>query len=75
MRGYGAVMTDIVLSIVVLAAIALVAGAWLLYRRTGVAKQPLLMLLLAAIALANVAIWTVPDEEGAVPLDRIERGG
>ena len=73
-RGYGAVMTDIVLSIVVLAAIALVAGAGLLYRRTGVAKQPLLMLLLAAIALANVAIWTVPDEEGAAPLDRIERG-
>ena len=73
-RGYGAIMTDIVLSVVVLAAIALVAGAWLLYRRTDEAKQPLLMLLLAAIALMNVAIWTVPDEEGAAPLDRIERG-
>lgn len=66
-------MTDIVLSIVMLAAFALLVGAWLLYRRTGVAKQPLLMVLLAVIALANVAIWTVPDAAGDAPLDRIER--
>ncbi|GMM93199.1 hypothetical protein [Qipengyuania sp. MTN3-11] len=67
-------MADIVLSIVVLAAFALLGGAWLLYRRTGVAKQPLLMVLLAAIALANVAIWTVPDRSGDAPLERLERG-
>ena len=68
-------MTDAVLSIVVLAAFALLAGAWVLWKRTGSAKQPLLMVVLAAIALANVAIWTVPDRDGAAPLDRIERGG
>ena len=66
-------MSDVVLSIVVLAAIALFAGAYALHRRTGSAKQPLLMVLLAVIALLNVAIWTVPDGEGKAPLERIER--
>ena len=67
-------MTDIVLSILVLAALALLGGAWLLYRRTGEAKQPLLMVVLALVAMVNVAIWTVPDDEGKAPLDRIEQG-
>jgi len=59
---------DMVLSIVMLAAVALVIGAFLLWRRTGQTKQPLLMLVLAAIAAANVAIWTVPDASGEAPL-------
>lgn len=59
---------DIVLSIVMLAAIALVIGAYALWRRTGQVKQALLMLLLAVIAAANVAIWTVPDASGEAPL-------
>ena len=67
-------MTDIVLSVLVLAAFALLGGAWLLYRRTGEAKQPLLMVVLAVVAMVNVAIWTVPDDEGKAPLDRIEQG-
>ncbi len=67
-------MTDIVLSVLVLAALALLGGAWLLYKRTGQAKQPLLMVILALVAMANVAIWTVPDGEGKAPLDRIEQG-
>ncbi len=66
-------MTDIVLSIVVLAAFALLAGAYVLYRRTGDAKHPALMVFLAIIALANVAIWTVPDDSGTAPLERIEQ--
>ena len=44
-------MTDIVLSIVMLAALALVAGAYALWRRTGDAKNPALMVLLAVIAV------------------------
>ena len=67
-------MTDIVLSVLVLAALSLLGGAWLLYKRTGQAKQPLLMVILALVAMANVAIWTVPDGEGKAPLDRIEQG-
>lgn len=64
-----------VLSILMLAALALVAGAFVLWRRTGSARRPLLMLLLAAIAVANVAIWTLPDAEGTAPLDRLGPDG
>jgi hypothetical protein len=54
---------DTALSIVVLGAFALVLGAIALWRR-GVRRQALLMLLLAAIAAVNVAIWVVPNEDG-----------
>ena len=67
-------MLDLVLSIVVLAAIALLAGAFFLWRRTGNTKNAALMVVLAFIALINVAIWTVPTTDGEAPLDKVERG-
>lgn len=68
-------MLDVVLSLLVLAALALLAGAFVLWRRTGNLRQPLLMVLLAIIGLANVAIWTVPNAAGDAPLDQVQRGG
>ena len=68
-------MTDIVLSIVMLAALALVAGAVVLWRRTGQIKQPALMVLLAVIAVLNVLIWTVPSESGEAPITQIKAAG
>jgi hypothetical protein len=65
-------MTDIVLSIGMLAALALVAGAVVLWRRTGQIKQPALMVLLAVSAVLNVLIWTVPSESGEAPIERIK---
>lgn len=65
-------MVDIVLSIVMLAAILLVLGAFYLWRRTGEAKQPALMVVLAVIAVLNVLIWTVPNADGTSPLDQAE---
>lgn len=59
-----------VLSILVLAAIVLVLGAYALWRRGGSVKQVLLMVLLAAIALLNVAIWTLPDASGEAPASK-----
>ncbi|MFA6218426.1 MAG: hypothetical protein WC692_01465 [Erythrobacter sp.] len=67
-------MLDAVLSLLVLAAIVLVIGAILLWRRTGNAKNALLMVLLAVVALVNVAIWTLPDASGEAPLDKLEQG-
>ncbi len=67
-------MLDAVLALTVLAAVLLLLGAFALWRRTGEARQPLLMVLLAAIALINVAIWTLPDAGGEAPLDRVEQG-
>lgn len=68
-------MTDIVLSIVMLAALALVAGAVVLWRRTGQVKQPALMLLLAVIAVMNVLIWTIPTSTGEAPITQIKQQG
>ncbi|MEP5937268.1 MAG: hypothetical protein ABJ239_02980 [Erythrobacter sp.] len=65
-------MMNIVLSIVMLAAIALFVGAIVMWRRGAPPKQPLLMILLALIALANVAIWTVPDSSGDAPIDQVD---
>jgi hypothetical protein len=32
------------------------------------------MVLLAVVALANVAIWVLPDAGGDAPLDKLEQG-
>ena len=61
---------DTVLSIVMLAAIALLGGAFWLWRRQGLVKQVWLMIMLAVVMLVNVAIWTIPDEGGAALVDR-----
>jgi hypothetical protein len=65
-------MTDIVLAIVMLAVFALVAGAFVLWRRTGEAKNPALMVLLAVIAVINVLIWTVPAPDGKAPIEQVK---
>jgi hypothetical protein len=52
------------LSLMVLATIALIAGAIYLWRARGLRKQALLMAVLAAVMAINVAIWTIPNETG-----------
>jgi hypothetical protein len=59
---------DTVLSILTLAATALVLGAISLWRRGGMRKQAILMLVLAAVMAANVAILTLPGSDGEAPL-------
>ncbi|MEM7702890.1 MAG: hypothetical protein AAF251_13200 [Pseudomonadota bacterium] len=68
-------MSDIVLGLVMLAAFALCGGAYALWKRTGEAKQPILMLVLAVIAVLNVLIWTVPDADGNAPKDQLNEAG
>ncbi|QIG53418.1 hypothetical protein G6N82_03990 [Altererythrobacter sp. BO-6] len=64
---------NLVLSIVMLAAGTLLVGAFVLWRRGVPLKQPLLMVLLAVIAIVNVLIWTLPDASGDAPLDRVQQ--
>lgn len=52
------------LSLLVLTAIALAAGAIYLWRSRGLRKQAVLMALLAAVLAVNVAIWTLPNRHG-----------
>ena len=56
-------MMNVVLSLVMFASLALLAGAVVLFRR-GLRKQPALMLLLAAILVANAVIWSLPNDRG-----------
>ena len=57
-------MLAAVMSIMVLAAIILLLGAFALWRRGGARRQVALMVLLAVILAGNVAIWAVPDDQG-----------
>jgi len=57
-----------VLSIMVLAAIALLGGALWLWRNGGSQRQIALMLLLAVIIAGNVAIWVLPGADGNAPM-------
>lgn len=59
---------EIALSLLVFAAIALVIGAIVLWRKGGSRKQIGLMLLLAVIMAVNVGIWTLPDASGKAPI-------
>jgi len=61
-------MLDTALSLMMLAMVALAAGAVFLWRR-GERKRPVLMLVLAAVMAANVVIWTLPGKGGAALTD------
>ena len=65
-------MLDVVLSLLVLAAIALLIGAFVLWRRGGTTKQAGLMVMLAVVMIVNVLIWTLPDADGVAPVERAE---
>ena len=56
-----------VLSVLMLACIALLIGAIVLYRRRGLVKQVWLMAALATVLAVNVAIWVVPTDGGTAP--------
>lgn len=62
---------DLALSLVMFAALALIAGAVFLWFKRRARKQALLMLVLAAVMLGNVAIWTVPGADGEAPIDQV----
>jgi hypothetical protein len=51
------------LSLLVLTTIALVCGAVILLRR-GMRRQGWLMLILAVVMALNLAIWTIPTQNG-----------
>ncbi|APE29190.1 hypothetical protein [Aurantiacibacter gangjinensis] len=61
-------MFDLILSIIILAAIALFIGAVVLWRK-GVRKQAGLMALLSFVMIANAAIWLAPMEDGTTPAE------
>ena len=65
-------MLSAVLSILVLAVFGLVGGAAYLWRKPGMRRQALLMLVAAAVAVVNIGIWTLPDGEGDSPIGLLD---
>lgn len=57
-------MTAAILSVAMLGGFALFWGAWKLWRREGASRKLWLMAAAALVLFANVAIWTVPDDQG-----------
>jgi hypothetical protein len=57
-------MTNILLSIATVAALLLMYGALRLWRRDGAGRQPLLMVITALVILTNIAILTIPNNDG-----------
>jgi hypothetical protein len=67
-------MLDTALSLLMLAAVALVGGAVFLLRR-GERKRPVLMLTLAGVMVMNLIIWTLPDKSGSTLAEAAKQGG
>jgi len=61
------ISADLILSLLMLLAIALVVCAIARWRREGSVRQVWLMLIAAAVMLANVAIWALPGGADNVP--------
>ena len=58
------------LSVLVLACIAMLLGALALWRRSGSGRQVWLMLVLAAVLAINIAIWVAPSADGTAPVQQ-----
>lgn len=63
-------MLDVALSLLVLGSFVLVGGAYVLWKRGGSRKQVVLMLVLAAVMVGNLLIWTIPDDSGETPAEK-----
>ncbi len=63
---------DTVLSILMLASLAMLVGAFVLWRKGGPLKQVSLMVVLAIVMIGNVMIWTIPDESGEAPAQKAD---
>lgn len=58
-------MADFALSVTMLAALALLAGGSVLWAKRGERRKGLTMIAAGLVALANVAIWSLPAPRDA----------
>lgn len=63
---------SLILSILMLAGLALCVGSVLAFRR-GFKRQSVLMVIAALVMFANVGIWSLPTASGESPTDILER--
>lgn len=56
-----------------LVALALLVGAFALWRRGGGTRQTVLMVILAVVVIINIGIWTLPTASGEAPLAQLQK--
>ena len=66
---------DLLLSVLVLAALAFLVGGFVLWRKGAPRLQPVLMVVVAAILIANVLILTLPYANGECPAEEAQALG
>ncbi|MEP2988796.1 MAG: hypothetical protein ABJN70_01115 [Parasphingorhabdus sp.] len=62
-------MIDWLLSILMIAGVALLAGGIFILRKGTNRKQGILMLIASAVMFGNLAIWLAPVPEGSDPIE------
>ena len=70
----GLITDDLMLSLLMVAALALITGAIVRWRKEGPGRQVWLMLAAAAVMLANVAIWAIPGDDMNAPDSTADAG-
>ena len=65
-------MGGTLLSVLMLAGIGLLVGAYVLARRDGMNQKVWLMIAVALVMFGNVAIWVVPMEGGKAPVEVVD---
>jgi len=57
-------MADLLLSVAMLAALALILGGAVLWRMRSESRKGITMIVAGVVVLANVAIWSLPAPQG-----------
>jgi len=57
-------MADLLLSVAMLAALALILGGTVLWRMRSESRKGIAMIVAGVVVLANVAIWSLPAPQG-----------
>ncbi len=64
-------MTETFLSVMMLAGVGLLFGAYKLARRDGMGQKVWLMIAAALVMFGNVALWVVPMGDGQAPVEAV----
>ena len=71
----GSMFSNLVLSAATIVSFLLMLGAWKFWRRGGVDQKVILMVIAALVILGNVAIWSIPNDQGKSLASEVGKSG